>query len=219
MAEPDRYIFWGSAGHAKVLAGLVALRGGQVTALFDNDPQAESVLAGVPCHKGVDGFERWLQSTQVPAQIRGLAAIGGARGRDRIEIHALFRQHGIRVETLIHPAASVCASAVLGAGTQVLAQSVVAADARTGEACIINHGASADHECLLGNGVHLAPGAVLCGCVTIGDNVLVGAGAVVLPRLRIGANTIIGAGAVVTRDLPGGVVVAGNPARILKTQP
>lgn len=93
----------------------------------------------------------------------------------------------------------------------------MAADAQLGEACIANHRAVADHECVLGNGVHLAPGATLCGCVRLGNNVMIGAGAVVLPRVKIGENTIVGAGAVVVRDLPAGVVVAGNPARIIRS--
>mgnify|MGYP003438996805 CR=1 FL=1 len=88
-----------------------------------------------------------------------------------------------------------------------------AADARVGQACIVNHRASIDHECIVGDGVHLAPGATLCGCVTLHDNVMIGAGAVILPRLSIGENSIIGAGAVVTRDVPPNVVVVGNPAR------
>ena len=52
--------------------------------------------------------------------------------------------------------------------------------------------------------------------ITIGDNVWIGAGAIILPGVNIGNNTVIGAGAVVTKDIPDGVVVAGNPCRILK---
>ncbi|MBQ7545461.1 MAG: sugar O-acetyltransferase [Clostridia bacterium] len=52
--------------------------------------------------------------------------------------------------------------------------------------------------------------------ITIGDNVWIGAGAIILPGVHIGNNTVIGAGAVVTKDIPDGVVAAGNPCRILK---
>ena len=207
-----RYVFWGSAGHAKVLASMVALRGGRVIALFDQR-EVPSPLAGVAVHVGETGFVRWAHSVEALSQVFALVAIGGSHGRDRIAIQRRFATSRLRVESIVHPDASVCASASLGAGTQVLAQAVVAADARVGEACIVNHRASIDHECVIGDGVHVAPGATLCGCVTLHDNVMIGAGAVILPRLSIGENSIVGAGAVVTRDVPPNVVVVGNPAR------
>jgi acetyltransferase-like isoleucine patch superfamily enzyme len=45
----------------------------------------------------------------------------------------------------------------------------------------------------------------------------IGSGATILSNVTIGEKAIVGAGAVVTRDVPPGAVVAGNPARILRT--
>ena len=216
VPESKRYVLWGSAGYAKVLAALILLSGGRVVALFDNNPEVDSVLSSVPLHIGMDGFERWINNAQNRHELYGLVAIGGARGRDRVAIQKLFKANGLRVDLLVHPKASVCDTASIGAGTQILSQSLIAADVRIGEGCIINHGASVAHESLLGDGVHIASGATLCGCVTVGDNVMIGANAVVLPRIVIGSDTIVGAGAVVTRDLPIGVIAVGNPARIVK---
>lgn len=50
--------------------------------------------------------------------------------------------------------------------------------------------------------------------VRIGRNVWIGGGAILLPGVTIGDDAIIGAGSVVTRDVPAGVTVVGNPARI-----
>ncbi|PHS22538.1 MAG: acetyltransferase [Robiginitomaculum sp.] len=52
--------------------------------------------------------------------------------------------------------------------------------------------------------------------VTLADNVWLGDGAFVGKGVTIGQNSIVGARAVVTRDVPANVVVAGNPARVVK---
>lgn len=52
--------------------------------------------------------------------------------------------------------------------------------------------------------------------ITIGDGAWLGGGVIVCPGVSIGAGTVVGAGAVVTRDLPGRVVAAGNPCRVLR---
>lgn len=52
--------------------------------------------------------------------------------------------------------------------------------------------------------------------VSIGDDVWIGGGAIILPGVTIGNNVVVGAGSVVTRDISDNVVVAGNPAKIIK---
>lgn len=47
----------------------------------------------------------------------------------------------------------------------------------------------------------------------------IGSGATILSNLTIGENAIVGAGSVVTRDVPPNAIVAGNPARVLRTIP
>lgn len=55
------------------------------------------------------------------------------------------------------------------------------------------------------------------GFIDIRDNSFVGHGAIVMPRVTIGPDAVVAAGAVVTKDVPPGVVVGGNPARIICT--
>lgn len=52
--------------------------------------------------------------------------------------------------------------------------------------------------------------------ITFGDNVWIGTNVSVLPGVTIGNNTIIGAGSVVNKDIPDGVIAAGNPCKVIR---
>ena len=53
--------------------------------------------------------------------------------------------------------------------------------------------------------------------ITVGNNVWIGGGAIILGGVTIGENAVIGAGSVVTKDVPANTIVAGNPARTIRT--
>lgn len=55
------------------------------------------------------------------------------------------------------------------------------------------------------------------GPITIQEHSFIGFGAVILPGVVIGQHSVVAAQAVVTRSVPAGSMVAGNPARIIKT--
>jgi acetyltransferase-like isoleucine patch superfamily enzyme len=63
---------------------------------------------------------------------------------------------------------------------------------------------------------HALGAAVKCGPVVIGSNVWIANRVIVLRGVTVGDNSVVGAGSVVTRDVPAGVIVAGNPARIIR---
>jgi len=55
--------------------------------------------------------------------------------------------------------------------------------------------------------------------ITIGDNFWAGGGVTILPGVTLGDNVVAGAGAVVTKSFGDNVVLAGNPARVIKEIP
>ena len=94
-----------------------------------------------------------------------------------------------------------------------------------GDNAVIDMGAVLGGRAIVGKNSHVGAGAVLAGViepasaepVRVGDNVLIGANAVVIEGVQIGNGSVVAAGAIVTTDVPENVVVAGVPARVIKT--
>lgn len=60
---------------------------------------------------------------------------------------------------------------------------------------------------------------ITCKPVHIGKNAWIGAGATILPGVTVGDNAVVGAASVVTKDVPPDTILAGNPAKLIKTIP
>jgi sugar O-acyltransferase (sialic acid O-acetyltransferase NeuD family) len=77
------------------------------------------------------------------------------------------------------------------------------------------------HDCVIGDFVTFAPNVHCNGNVHVGDHAYIGTGAVLRQGRRdqplvIGAGATVGMGAVVTKDVPPGMTVVGNPARVME---
>lgn len=116
---------------------------------------------------------------------------------------------------IVHPAATISVTAVIGAGTIISAGAIVQQDARVGRFCVLNTSCSIDHDNVVGDFVSVSSGAHTAGNVTIENDVFIGLGALVSNRVTVGAGAIVGAGAVVLRDVAPGMTVVGNPAKPL----
>lgn len=140
-----------------------------------------------------------------------IVAIG--ENRIRRKLQSSLEQRGWPIATVISGTAWCSPSASIEPGTVLMPLSAVGAEARVGRGGIINTSASIDHDCLLSDFVHIAPGSHLAGNVTVANEVFCGVGVSVIPERTIGARTIVGAGAVVVSDIPNDSVWVGCPAR------
>lgn len=191
----QRIVVFGAGGHGKVVVDAVESSPGcAVACVVDDNPQPGKSILG---HVVAGGREALLDRL---GEVDGvIVAIGD--NHSRMGVACWIKEKGLTLQTVVHPAAMVAASAMIGAGTLVMPGAVVNADARIGANVIINTGAVVEHDCELGDGVHIAPGAVLCGGASIGTGTLVGAGAVVLPGVRVGPALLVRAGSVVAKDV------------------
>jgi acetyltransferase-like isoleucine patch superfamily enzyme len=120
--------------------------------------------------------------------------------------------------TLIHKGATIGDNCTIGSHCNIC-------DCHIGNrvsiqtACHITRGVIVEDDVFIGPRVvtlndKLTGGAMLYP--RIGRGAKIGGGSVILPGVQIGAYATVGAGSVVTRDVPPGVTVLGNPARVRK---
>ena len=105
----------------------------------------------------------------------------------------------------------------VGEGSVLCPGAIVNPGGEIGRHVLVNIGATLSHDCSVGDHVTISPGAHLAGRVAIGDGTFIGIGATVSDRITVGRGCLIGAGAVVVADVPDAAVVAGVPARVLRT--
>ncbi|WP_461752390.1 acetyltransferase [Methanocorpusculum sp.] len=209
---PIDYIMWGAKGHGIVIRDVLDTYGCMLKAVFDNNMSLKSPYDDIPLFYAKEGFENWLNEQNPHTKIGYVVAIGGAYGKDRVDLSAYLSSYGLHTISFIHPWTSVAPDFVIEEGVQIMAGSCISVRVRIGKQTIVNHMANVDHDCSLGKGVHVAPGATLAGCVEVQDYAMIGAGATILPNITIGEGAIVGAGAVVTKDVASGDIVVGIPA-------
>lgn len=202
----------GASGHGKVILEILqSMRYfGSFGFLDDNARLKGKKILGTPILGGLalikEGKKLGFSSLFV--------AIGNNRTREKLQIQA--ESLGFQIPTAIHSKAVVSPSSKVGAGTCVMAGTIIGTDARVGKGCIINTASSIDHDNLISDFAQIMPAAHLAGTVRVGRRAYIGTGAIVLPNLKIVDDATIGAGAVVTKDVHTLKPLVGIPAKPLE---
>lgn len=147
----------------------------------------------------------------------------------------------IRPRTTIYAGTTIGDSFQTGQGASIREDNVIGNACSVGTNAVLEHGnrigdrtrihsGSFLELVVLGNDVFIGPNVTFTddphppcprydecrrGAV-VEDRAKIGGGATILPGVRIGGGSVVAAGAVVTRDVPPGMVVAGNPAKPVK---
>ena len=130
------------------------------------------------------------------------------------------------INARIEPGAIIREQVEIGDGAVIMMGAIINIGAIIGEGTMIDMGAVLGGRATVGKRCHIGAGTVLAGVVEpasatpviVEDNVLIGANAVVIEGVHIGENAVVAAGAVVIEDVPANAVVAGCPARVIKTK-
>lgn len=200
----SKVILHGGGEHARVVLDCLLDEGFEVLGIFD--PKYKGKLFGVP---QLGTYDPNFKKTAL-----AIVAIGENTTRKQ----AVSKMKH-KFTNAIHSSAILSPFSSIGVGCMILHGVIVQANVNMGNHVILNTGCKVDHDCEIGDFVHIAPGAILCGTVGVGEGTLVGAGAIILPGVHIGKWAVIGAGSVVTRDIPDNEVHAGNPAHFIRKHP
>jgi sugar O-acyltransferase (sialic acid O-acetyltransferase NeuD family) len=209
-SRPPQIVLFGGSEHARVVIDIARRAGREVVAVVDDD-RGKGGFAGVALLHDAEEAARRHPGAGWCVSIGDNFTRAAVVERLQATIPALRF-----AAPLVHPAATVAEDAAIGDGTVVMAGVVINPGTAVGRHCIVNTGASLDHDNVLDDFCSVAPGVVTGGQVCIGRGSAVCIGACVQHGIRIGEHTVIGAGAVVLDDVPPNCVAYGVPCRVVR---
>jgi len=142
----------------------------------------------------------------------------------RVKIYAFTNLYGCSVgdDTKIGTFVEIQKGARVGARCKVSSHTFICEGVQLEDEVFIGHGVTFINDrfprATTGEGQLQTEADWKCESTVVKRGASIGSGVTILCGITVGEKAIVGAGSVVTKDVPAGSVVAGNPARILRTQ-
>lgn len=201
----NKLIIIGASGHGKVVADIGDKMSKWESIGFLDDDESIMECGGLEVLGRINDVHKYIKDADF------FVAIGNNSTRKKIQ--EKLESLGASIATLVHPRSVLGPGVDIGSGTAVMAGVVINSSSTIGKGCIINTNASLDHDNILGDYVHISPGANIAGSVKVGQGTWIGIGASVINDLEICEGCKIGAGAVVTKNLLENDTYMGVPAK------
>lgn len=212
-------LIFGAGGVAREVAWLLhevigPSQGGRLEAFVtaDDDWSPGTAIDGVPVLRDADVLDV-IGARKVSAYL----ALGLPEARRRVAA-TLADSDCFTYPSLLHPSVTMDRrpdKVRIGAGVIIYAAASITTDVLLGDFVHVNPGATVAHGARIGAFSTICPGANISGNATIGQGCFVGAGVVVKEGVRVADNCVLGAGTVVVKDITEAGTWVGIPARKL----
>ena len=123
---------------------------------------------------------------------------------------------GADIVSLVHPSACVSNLAIIEPNVFIGPLVAVNAGSHIKMGTILNTHVSIDHNCIVGEFCHIAPGSIVAGNVSLGEQIFLGSNSTVINNLTIIPGVVVGAGGVVVKDILEPGTYVGVPAKKVK---
>lgn len=207
----NRIIIVGAGGHAKVCIDVLRAAGESIAYCISNSNYCESLM-GIPVLSGDEN----LRKLRKVGYFKAFVAIGSNEVRIALALKCIAE--GYTLINSISNHAYIAKSALIGKGVAIMPGAIINADTIIRDFSIVNTGATIDHDCQIGEAVHVGPQCALAGNVIVESGATLGIGCKVIPGIRIEQKAIVAAGAVVIDNVVKKTTVAGVPAKTIKLE-
>lgn len=204
-AQPNDLIIVGARGGSKMVIDAVnSTNQIKVKYLLDDSQLNYTSVFGKP----IIGGTKYLDELHEKGYRNIFLAFGTISNRyKRLKMYYELKNKGWIFPNIIHKDAILEQSISYGEGNLILSGAIVGSDVKMGDFNFLNTGSILSHECVLQNNVHLAPGAVLAGRVSIGDNSLIGMNTTIYFDVNIGSDVTINNGITINRNINSNTVI------------
>lgn len=205
MIGKNKLIIIGAGGHGRVVADIaMKMNRWQQIVFLDDDEKVKSSMGLDVIGKSRDAFEHI-------AEYDIFVALGSNKAREKMQNQ--LEMAGASIPTMIHPSVIIGEKVNIEYGTVLMGGAIINCCSKIGKGCIVNTGATIDHDNEIEDYVHISPGAHMAGTVRVGRSTWIGIGSVVNNNVNIIGGCIVGAGAVVVKDITEVGTYIGVPAR------
>ena len=207
-------IIIGAGTYGEVYLAYLQEAGIEIVGFVDDNPDLQgNYVKGVPVLGTIADLQHLKNECDATAVY---CPIGNNKLRVRFLEYA--KSLGYKTPCFIHSSVIMHSSVTVGDGVYILLGAKIMPYTKIDDYVMISMNALVAHHNHLKRGTFISTGVNFGASITANENSYIGIGATIMTGIHnLGKDCVVGAGAVVIRDVPDNAVVAGVPAKIIKT--